>query len=163
MSRVHYYLICLGAALFIAAIASAVIVQRLRARERRQLGAIELLRALDRYGVWFAAQCRGTFFQSMVQDADTVLQDISALQDRYFPVVWREVQDLFAVHAKLTQCLRHQQVLRLRDPERWIESSHDDALLTLWLEHRRAARAMEQRLAPVARSPAATGRTVSPA
>ena len=165
MSSLHYYLFCVGAALFIAAIVSALLVQHLRKRELRRLHAIRLLRALDRYGLWVAAQCRGALFHSQgaAADADAVLEEIGTLQERYFPAAWRDVQQLFAVHARLMQCLLRQHNLRLRDPERWIETNPDSRLLTLWCEHRQAARRMEQRLAPVARSSAPMQRTVAPA
>lgn len=165
MSRVHFYLLCLGAALVVAAIVSALLVQHVRARELRQLGAIQLLRALDGYGLWVAAQCRGALFQGQgaAVDADPVLEEISTLQDRYFPAAWRDVQQLFAVHARLMQCLLRQHSLWLRDPERWIETSPDGAFLALWREHRRAARSMEQRLAPLARSHDPAQHTISPA
>jgi hypothetical protein len=164
MSSAAYYLLWLAAGLVLTAVASALITLQLRKREVRRLKCDELLDALARYSEWVAAQGRGVFFQADTQGTTVaVLQELGAVQQQWFPELYREAEEVFAVHRRLIAFLLKQQTLRLRDPEGWLESDQDAGYMALWQQHCRAVQAMEQGLGRVGSVPGATAQWTSTA
>lgn len=149
MSSGAYYLISLGAGLLVIAIGSALLVWRLRVREQRRFHAATLLDALARYTEWVAAQGRAVCFQAATQQNTPALQEIGALQERWFPELAPAARTLFELHLRLAALLRLHERLRGRDPEAWLESGHDTAFMALWREHCAVAQEMERHLAAV--------------
>ena len=147
MSSAAYYLLWLAVGLALTAIASAIITLRLRWCETRRLKGAELLDALGRYSEWVAAQGRGVFFQADTRETtDAALQELGAVQQRWFPDLSREAEEIFRVHRHLIAFLLSQRSLRLRDPEGWLESDQDAGYVLLWQQHCWAVQAMEQKL-----------------
>lgn len=149
MSSGAYYLISLGAGLLVIAIGSAVMVWRLRVREQRRYQAVALLDALARYTEWVAAQGRAVCFQAATQQGTPALQEIGALQGRWFPELAAGVRALSELHLRLAGLLRLHERLRAQDPEAWLESGHDAAFMALWREHCALAQELERHLAAV--------------
>lgn len=151
MSSLAYYLISLGAALVVIAVASGMVARHLR-RAQRRLQAIALLDALARSTDWVAAQARAVCFQAPVRPADSSLAEIRALQRQWFPELAGSMEALVVVHRRLSELLQMHQRLCGQDPEAWLEGGHDAAFLALRREHGAIVEAMEQCLAGAART-----------
>ena len=147
MSSFAYYAIWLAASLLLIAVISALVVRHAHRRALRRINSIALLRALDRYCEWLVAQ------RHAMAAADATihcaLEDIRALQRQYFPELSVEVEPLFAVHARLVDFLVSQQLLRLRDPEAWLDSDHDRRFMVLWRQHFSAVQLLTDKLKTV--------------
>lgn len=153
MSNVVYFSLWLVAALIAVALVSATIARGLRLREVRRLKALELLDALDRYSEWVAAQRRATFFQGEGDDAETPLEEARHIKQGWFPELAGDLVEILIVHSRLVDFLWNQQLLRLKDPERWLESDHDSRFLELWRQHRYAIEGVQIKLRSLARMP----------
>jgi hypothetical protein len=153
VSSIVYFSLWLVAALIAVALASATIARGLRLREVRRLKALELLDALDRYSGWVASQRRTTFFQGEGDGADTPLDEARHIKQGWFPELAGDMVEIMAVHNRLVDFLWHQQLLRLRDPERWMESDHDSRFLELWRQHRYALEDVQLKLRGLAHVP----------
>ena len=150
MSNLSYYLLWLAAGLLAIAAFSASITQRLRLRVLRRLKAAQVLDALARYSDWVAAQGRTPFFQGDAHDEDSPLQEVRVLRRQWFPELSNEAAEIFAVHARLIDFLWTQQMLRVSDPEAWLESDYDSQFLDLWRLHLRAVQEIAEKLRLVA-------------
>jgi hypothetical protein len=126
------------AALALIALASAIITWRLRRREQRRIGAEDALDALARYSEWLAAQRRNAGFQGDRPPGASPLVQLRRLQQGTFPELAAPMARLLEVHAQVLDFLWKQQLLRVRDPEAWLETDHDDLFMALWREHRAA-------------------------
>ena len=116
----------------------------------RRLKAIEVLDALACYSDWVAVQGRTPFFQGDARQEDSPLQQVRAIRKKWFPELSNEAAEIFAVHARLIDFLWTQQMLRVRDPEAWLESDYDMQFMELWRLHVRAMNAIVKKLRPVA-------------
>lgn len=150
MSRIAYFSFWLVAALIAIALVSATIARGLRLREVRRLKALELLDALDRHCEWIAAQRRATFFQGDAGDAQGPLEEASHIEQGWFPELAGDMVEILIVHNRLVDFLWNQQLLRLKDPERWLESDLDSRFLELWRQHRYAIEGVQIKLRPLA-------------
>lgn len=150
MSSIVYFSSWLVAALIAIALVSATIARGLRLHEVRRLKALELLDALERYCEWVAAQRRATFFQGDADDAQTPLEEASHIKQGWFPELAGDMVDILIVHNRLVDFLWNQQMLRLKDPERWLESDRDSRFLELWRQHRYAIEGVQMKLRPLA-------------
>lgn len=153
MSSVVYYSLWLVAALIAVALVSATIARSLRLREVRRLKALELLDALDRYSGWVASQRRATFFQGEGDAAETPLEEARHIKQGWFPELGGDMVEILIVHNRLVDFLWNQQVLRYKDPERWLESDHDSRFLQLWRQHREAIEGLQMTLRSLAHVP----------
>ncbi len=153
MSNVAYYSLWLVAALIAVALVSATIARALRLREVRRLKALELLDALDRYSDWVAFQRRATFFQGEGDAAETPLEEARHIKQGWFPELAGDMVEILIVHNRLVDFLWNQQVLRYKDPERWLESDHDNRFLQLWRQHRQAIEGLQITLRSLAHVP----------
>ena len=151
VSAIVYFSLWLVAALIAVALASATIARGLRSREVRRLKALELLDALDGYSEWVAGQRRVTFFQGEGEDAATPLEEARHIKQGWFPELAGDMVEILVVHNRLVDFLWNQQLLRLKDPERWMESDHDSRFLELWRQHRYALDGVRMKLRPLAR------------
>ena len=145
MSSFAYYLISLGAALLVIAIASGLIARHLR-RGQRRLQALALLDALARSNDWVAAQGRGVCFQAPTEHTDPSLEEIRTVQRQWFPELDAPADELLAVHGRLSGLLRMHQRLRTEDPEAWLDGAYDAAFMDMWREHCTIVQGMERRL-----------------
>lgn len=136
MSRFVYFSLWLLAALIVIAIISATIARSLRQRAVRRLKAVELLDALERYSEWVASQRRSPFFQGEGEDSAVPLADARHIKQGWFPELADDMVEILIVHNRLVDFLWNQQLLRLKDPEGWLESDHDSRFLELWRQHR---------------------------
>ncbi|MBC7471178.1 MAG: hypothetical protein H7322_17805 [Ramlibacter sp.] len=150
MSSIVYFSLWLVAALVVIALVSATVARGLRLREVRQLKALELLDALDRYSEWAAAQQRAAFFRGDGDDVETALEEARHINQGWFPELAAEMVEILIVHNRLVDFLWNQQLLRLKDPERWLESDHDSRFLELWRQHRYAIEGMQIKLRSLA-------------
>jgi len=150
VSSIVYFSLWLVAALIAIALVSATIARSLRLREVRRLKALELLDALDRYCEWVAAQRRAIFFQGESEDAETPLEEARHIMQGWFPELAGDMVEILIVHSRLVDFLWNQQLLRLKDPERWLESDHDIRFLELWRQHRYAIEGVQIKLRPLA-------------
>ena len=146
MSYTVYFSLWLVAALIAIALVSATIARSLRLREVRRLKALELLDALDRYSEWVGAQGRATFFQGEGEEVETPLENASHIKQGWFPELAGEMVEILIVHSRLMDFLWNQQLLRGKDPERWLDSDHDSRFLALWRQHRHAIAGVRIRL-----------------
>ena len=146
MSNIVYFSLWLVAALVAVALASATIARSLRLREVRRLKALELLDALARYSEWAAAQRRAPFFQGDGEDASLPLEQARQIKQGWFPELAGDMVEILIVHNRLVDFLWNQQLLRLKDPEGWLESDHDTRFLALWRQHRYALEGVELKL-----------------
>jgi hypothetical protein len=153
VSSIVYFSLWLVAALIAVALVSATIARGLRLREVRRLKALELLDALDRYSEWVAAQRRTTFFQGEGEEAETPLEEARHIKQGWFPELAGDMVEILIVHSRLVDFLWNQQLLRLKDPERWLESDHDSRFLALWRQHRYAVEGVQIKLRSLARRP----------
>jgi hypothetical protein len=154
VSNVVYFSLWLVAALIAVALVSATIARSVRLRELRRLKAIELLDALDRYSEWVASQRRATYFQGE-GEAETPLEEARHIKQGWFPELAGDMVEIMVVHNRLVDFLWNQQLLRLRDPERWMESDHDSRFLELWRQHRYALEDVQLKLRGLAHIPRA--------
>jgi hypothetical protein len=152
VSSIVYYSLWLAAALIAVALISATIARGLRQREVRRLKALELLDALGRYSEWVAAQRRATFFQGEGEDV-TALEEARYIKQGWFPELAGDMVEILVVHNRLVDFLWHQQLLRSRDAERWLESDHDSRFLELWRQHRYAVDGVQIKLRSLAHVP----------
>jgi hypothetical protein len=146
VSNLAYYSLWLAAALLTAAVLSAAIAKHLRLRELRRAKAAELLEALERYSEWAAVQCRSTFFNGESEESASALEEARLLKSGWFPELSAELLEFFAVHNRMIDFLWTQQVLRLKDPEAWLESDHDARFVQLWRQHRHAVESIADKL-----------------
>ena len=155
MSTIVYYSLWLVTALIAVALASATIARSLRLREVRRLKALELLDALDRYSDWIAIQRRTTFFQGECEGdgAETALEEARHIKQGWFPELAGDLVEILIVHNRMIDFLWNQQLLRLKDPERWMESDHDSRFLELWGQHRYALEGVQLKLRSLAHVP----------
>lgn len=151
MSSLAYYLVSLGVALVLIAVASGLIALHLR-RGQRRLQAVALLDALGRSTDWVTAQGRAVCFQAPTEQHDQSLDEIRRLQRQWFPELDAPSDELCSVHRRLAGLLRMHERLRADDPEAWLEGAYDAAFMALWREHCRVVQAMEQHLVAVART-----------
>ncbi|HEY0883723.1 MAG TPA: hypothetical protein VGE20_00485 [Ramlibacter sp.] len=151
MSSLAYYLISLGVALVLIAVASGLIALQLR-RGQRRLQAMALLDALARSTDWVAAQGRAVCFQAVTDQNDPSLDEVRTLQRQWFPELEVPADELFDVHGRLAELLRMHERLRADDPEAWLDGAYDAAFMTLWREHCAIAQTMERQLVAVARA-----------
>ena len=155
VSNLVYFSLWLVAALIAIALVSATIARSLRRREVRRLKALELLDALDRYSEWVAAQRRSTFFQGDGEEASTPLEEARHIKQGWFPELAGDMVEILIVHNRMVDFLWQQQLLRLKDPERWLESDHDSRFLELWRQHRYAIDGVQIKLRSLAHMPEA--------
>ncbi len=153
MSNIVYFSLWLVAALIAVALASATIARSLRLREVRRLKALELLDALERYSEWVAGQRRATFFEGEGAEGETPLEEARHIKQGWFPELAGDMVEIMVVHNRLVDFLWNQQLLRLRDPERWMESDHDGRFLELWRQHRYALEDVQLKLRGLAHVP----------
>lgn len=151
VSTIVYFSLWLVAALIAVALISATIARGLRLREVRRMKALQLLDALDRYSDWVAAQRRATFFQGEGEDAETPLEEARHIKQGWFPELAGDMVEILIVHNRMVDFLWNQQLLRFKDPERWMESDHDSRFLELWRQHRYALEAVQIKLRSLAR------------
>lgn len=150
MSNFVYFSLWLVAALIAVALVSATIARKLRLREVRRMKALELLDALDRYSEWVAGQRRATFFQGEGEMAETPLDEARHIKQGWFPELAGDMVEILVVHNRLVDFLWNQQLLRFKDPERWMESDHDSRFLELWRQHRYALDGVQLKLRALA-------------
>lgn len=150
MSNIVYFSLWLVAALIAIALVSATIARGLRLREVRRMKALELLDALARYSEWVAAQRRATFFQGEGEDGGGPLEEARHIKQGWFPELAGDMVEILIVHNRLVDFLWNQQLLRLKDPERWLESDHDTRFLELWRQHRYAVEGVQIKLRSLA-------------
>jgi hypothetical protein len=146
VSNLAYYLAWLAAGLLVMALASAAIARQARLRLARRAKAEELLDALARYSGWVTAQRGTAFFEGGPQEGESPLREVRAIQEQWFPQLCEETAQLLLLHARIIGFLRAQHALRLKDAEAWLESDHDQRLMTLWRLHRHAVHAAADRL-----------------
>lgn len=151
MSNVVYYSLWLVAALITVALISAMIVRSLRLREVRRGKALELLDALARYSDWVTAQRRAAFFQGEGEEASGPLEEARRIKQSWFPELAADMVEILVVHNRLLDFLWNQQLLRLKDPETWLESDHDTRFVELWRQHRYTLEPVEMKLRSLAR------------
>ncbi|HZY19017.1 MAG TPA: hypothetical protein VFE82_11085 [Ramlibacter sp.] len=142
MSSVTYHALWLLGALALIALGSALITRHLRLREWRRQGAEDALEALARYCEWLAEQRRSAGFSLQRPGPADALAQLRSLQQARFPQLAPAMVQLLAVHARTLDFLWRQQLLRLNDPEAWLESDHDGRFMALWREHRAAVHAL---------------------
>ena len=135
MHGLLYHASWIAVALVLIAGASAWLSILARVRGTRRRHAEEALDALARYSEWLAAQRRHPQFQGDPLTATAPLARVRALQQACFPELAPSMVELLEVHARLVDFLWRQHVLRLRDPEGWLESDHDRRFMALWREH----------------------------
>lgn len=150
MSNLSYYLLWLAGGLLAIAIVSAGITRHLRLRLLRRLKAVQVLDALARYSDWVAAQGRAVFFQGDIREEDSPLQEVRKISRQWLPELSAEAAEIFAVHSRLIDFLWTQQMLRVSDPEAWLESDYDRQFKELWLMHLRAMNEAVEKLKLVA-------------
>jgi hypothetical protein len=150
VSNIVYFSLWLVAALIAIAVVSATIARSLRMREVRRLKALELLDALGRYSEWVAAQRRAAFFQGEGEEAATPLEEARHIKQGWFPELAGDMVEILVVHNRLVDFLWNQQLLRLKDPEGWLESDHDTRFLELWRQHRYAIEGVQIKLRSLA-------------
>jgi hypothetical protein len=150
VSNLSYYLLCLAVGLVAIAVISAGITRHLRLRLQRRLKAVQVLDALARYSDWVAIQGRAPFFQGDARQEDSPLQQLSAIRKQWFPELSNETAEIFDVHARLIDFLWTQQMLRVNDPEAWLESDYDAQFMDLWRLHVRALNETVEKLRLVA-------------
>ena len=150
MSSIVYFSLWLVAALIAIALVSATVTRGLRLREVRRLKALELLDALDRDSEWAAAQQRAAFFRGDGDGVETALEEARHIKQGWFPELAAEMVEILIVHNRLVDFLWNQQLLRLKDPERWLESDHDSRFLELWRQHRYAIEGTQIKLRSLA-------------
>lgn len=153
MSSLVYYSLWLVAALTAVSLVSATIARGMRLREVRRLKALELLDALGRYSDWVAGQRRASLFQGEGEDAETPLEEARHITQGWFPELADDLVEILIVHNRLVDFLWNQQLLRFRDPERWLESDHDSRFLELWRQHRYALDGVDMNLRSLAHVP----------
>lgn len=161
MSSLAYYLVSLGAALLVIAVASGLIAWHLR-RAQRRWQAIALLDALARLTDWLAAQGRAVCFQAAAAPCDASLDAIRTVQHEWFPELDAPATALFAVHRRLAELLRMHERLRTDDPEAWLDGACDAAFMALWREHCAIVQAMERSLLAAARTASPLRQHTSP-
>lgn len=105
-----------------------------------------MLDALASYSEWVAAQRRAVAFKGEPQGPDAPLEQARALGLALFPELAAGMLELLAQHEQLVNFLWRQQLLRLQDPELWLESDHDGRFMALWREHRLAVHRLADRL-----------------
>lgn len=150
MSNTAYYLAWLAAGLVAIAAASALITRHLRLSLMRGVMAAHLFDALARYSAWAASQRRAMLFQPDPWGGDTALEDLRTIQRQWFAPLAGQVARLYDAHAGLVDFLWTQQLLRLKDAEAWLLSDPDQGFLTLWRQHRDAARDLGEKLGELA-------------
>jgi len=150
VSNLSYYLLWLVGGLLVIAVISAGITRHLRLRLLRRLKAVQVLDALARYSDWVAAQGRTPFFQGDARDEDSPLQEVRTIRQQWFPELSNETAEIFAVHARLIDFLWTQQMMRVSDPEAWLESDYDRQFMDLWRLHVRAVHEAVEKLRLVA-------------
>jgi hypothetical protein len=146
VSSTAYYLCWLVAGLALSALASACIARYLRRRIARKVKAAEAMDALARYSFWVNSQRRTAFFHGNCRDADGPLSELQLAIDAAFPDLQRGLAQLLACHARVVDFLWTQHVVRLTDPEAWLESDADAAFAPLWSAHLSAAQSLAHRL-----------------
>jgi hypothetical protein len=150
VSNLSYYLLWLAGGLLAIAVISAGITRYLRLRLLRRLKATQMLDALARYSEWVAVQGRTPFFQGDAREEDSPLQEVRTIRQQWFPELSNEAAEIFAVHARLIDFLWTQQMLRVSDPEAWLESDYDRQFTDLWRLHLRVVNAIAEKLTVVA-------------
>lgn len=150
MSNLSYYLLWLAGGLLAIAILSAGITRHLRLRLLRRLKAVQVLDALARYSDWVAAQGRALFFQGDVGEEESPLEEVRRINRQWLPELSAEAAEIFAVHSRLIDFLWTQQMLRVSDPEAWLESDHEKQFMDLWRMHLRAMNEAVEKLKLVA-------------
>ena len=150
MSTLVYFSLWLVAALIAVALVSATIARGLHTREVRRLKAVELLDALTRYSDWVAAQRRVTFFHGESDDSEWPLEEARHIKQGWFPELAGDMVEILIVHNRLIDFLWNQQLLRLKDPEGWLDSDHDMRFLELWRQHRYAVEGVQIKLRALA-------------
>jgi len=146
VSNLLYHALWVAVALALVAVASAMLTRRLRQRELRRHAAEEALDALARYSEWLAGQRRNAGFQGDRAPDASPLVRVRQLQQAWFPEQAAAMALLLEVHARLLDFLWRQQLLRVRDPEGWLESDHDGRFMALWREHRVAVHQLADHL-----------------
>lgn len=162
MSSLAYYLVSLGVALVLIAVASGLIARHLR-RGHRRLQAVALLDALGCSTDWVTAQGRAVRFQARVDQNDQSIDEVRRLQRQWFPELEAPAEQLFSVHRRLAELLRMHERLRADDPEAWLDGAYDAAFMTLWREHCAIVQTMERQLAAAARTTGALPQHTFPA
>lgn len=150
MSNFVYFSLWLVAALVAVALVSATVARKLRLREVRRRKALELLDALDRYSEWVAGQRRAAFFQGDGELGETPLEEARHIKQGWFPELAGDMVEILIVHNRLVDFLWNQQLLRFKDPERWMESDHDSRFRELWRQHRYALDGVQIKLRSLA-------------
>lgn len=125
-------------ALATIALASGVITHRLRWRDLRRQAAEQALQALARDAEWLAAQRHSPVFLGDLSPGSSPLVQLRQLQQAWFPGLAAAMVQLLEVHARVLDFLWKQQLLRVRDPEAWLESDHDSGFMALWRDHQLA-------------------------
>lgn len=141
-----YYGLWILLGLALAALASTLLVRLLRRRVQREAQATALLAALSRYAVWMAAQRNGSAREAERLTAVAALREARGLQARCFPALTPAFARLVDSDRRLRACIRHQQALRVQDPEAWLDSQPAPALDELWQRHEAALGGLTQLL-----------------
>jgi hypothetical protein len=150
LSTTAYYLAWLAAGLAVSAAVSAMLVHHLRRALIRRAMATQLLDALARCSAWVAGQRHDMLFQPDAWGGDAALEEVQRIQRKWFSPLGAEAEGLYVAHAQLATFLWTQQVLRLKDTEAWLLSEPDARFMTLWRQHRAAARLFAARLEELA-------------
>jgi hypothetical protein len=135
VSSFAYYLAWLAVGLVIIAVISALITRHLRRRVMRRLWAAEMFDALMRYSEWVASQRTTLLFNGALQEDASGLGEVCALGRQWFPDLSAQLAQICAVHTRLVEFLAGQQLLRLQDPEAWLESDFEARFLEHWRQH----------------------------
>jgi hypothetical protein len=141
----------------VSAAVSALVVQHLRRTLIRREKAAHLLDALARCSEWVAAQRHDMLFQPDAWGGDEALEDVRKIQRKWFAPLAAEAEGLYVAHAQLATFLWTQHVLRLKDTEAWLLSEPDARFMSLWRQHRAAARVFAERLEALAGFAQGTG------
>ena len=145
MSTFAYYAAWLLVGLLLTALVSAFLTRTMRRREQ----ALLLAEALARHSVWVAAQRSRTELDLRREDADSALQQASAVQSRWFPRLAPELGDVMAIDQRIEGFLITQHRLRIEDPEAWLESDHDERFMALWRDYLAALDRLNEKLRAV--------------
>ena len=97
---------------------------------------------------------------SILSDMDAEIVAVEAklvkarhIKQGWFPELAGDLVEILIVHNRMVDFLWNQQLLRLKDPEGWLESDHDSRFLELWSQHRYAIAGVQLKLRSLAHVP----------
>jgi len=152
MSGLLYHALWVAIALLAAALASALLTRRAARLALRRDCARQALEALARQCEWLAAQRRNPGFDGEPRGASAPLGVLLRCQAQALPELATGTSALLQVHGRAIDFLWRQQLLRLRDPEAWLDSDHDRRFMDLWQDHQAAVQGLAEQLRAVAGS-----------